>query len=138
MNLTIEGTSSSVFEAVSSAEGLSAWWTLRASGRPQLGASYRLYFGPDYDWLAEVTECTAGRSIEWAVTSADADWTGTRVSFILENHDSGVLVRFCHAGWAQRNDHYLRSAYCWALYLRLLKRYVELGETVPYQERTGQ
>lgn len=138
MNLAIRGTSSSVFEAITSAKGLNAWWTLEAAGQPQLGSSYRLYFGPGYDWLAEVTECTAGRSVEWTVTSADADWTGTRVSVRLEDLGNRVLVRFCHAGWAQCNDHFRRSTYCWAMYLRLLKRYVEHGVIVPYHERTGQ
>lgn len=138
MNVTIRGSASSVFEAISSARGLDAWWTLEAAGEPLPGASYRLYFGPGYDWLAEVTGCTPDRSVEWTLTRADTDWTGTRVSFRLEDVNGSVLVRFCHSGWANCNDHFLRSTYCWAMYLRLLKRYVERGETVPYSERTGQ
>jgi Activator of Hsp90 ATPase homolog 1-like protein len=27
------------------------------------------------------------------------------------------------------------SSYCWAMYLRILKRYVEFGEEVPYEKR---
>ena len=27
------------------------------------------------------------------------------------------------------------STFCWAMYLRLLKRFVEAGEVVPYAER---
>lgn len=39
-------------------------------------------------------------------------------------------MKFHHVGWPEANDHYRTSCYCWAMYLRLLKRYVELGETV--------
>jgi hypothetical protein len=31
--------------------------------------------------------------------------------------------------------HYRTSSFCWAMYLRLLKRYVEHGEVVPYEKR---
>ena len=34
-----------------------------------------------------------------------------------------------------KNDHYKISSYCWAMYLRILKRYVESGEEVPYENR---
>ena len=33
------------------------------------------------------------------------------------------------------NAHYRTSAFCWAMYLRLLKKYVETGEVVPYERR---
>jgi hypothetical protein len=44
-------------------------------------------------------------------------------------------VRFHHTGWPQSNDHYRISCYCWAMYLRLLKRNVERGEVVPFGQR---
>ncbi len=44
-------------------------------------------------------------------------------------------VRFSHSGWADANDHYHTSCFCWAMYLRILKRYVEHGELVPYEKR---
>lgn len=44
-------------------------------------------------------------------------------------------VLFYHTGWKEANAHYRISAFCWAMYLRLLKRYVESGERVRYEER---
>ena len=41
------------------------------------------------------------------------------------------------AGWLEANAHFRRSSYCWAMYLRLLQRYLEQGETVPYADRLG-
>jgi hypothetical protein len=33
------------------------------------------------------------------------------------------------------DDEFRRSSYCWAMYLRILRRYLEHGETVPYERR---
>lgn len=124
-----------VFRAVSSPTGLDAWWSLRSSGEPALGAVYELDFGPDYRWRAVVTRCQPGSVFELELTRADADWTGTRVGFSFEPRGDGTWVRFHHLGWPEGNRHYRVSSFCWAMYLRLLKRYVETGEVVPYAER---
>jgi len=44
-------------------------------------------------------------------------------------------VHFHHTGWPDADDHYRVSCYCWAMYLRLLKRYLEHDEVVPYEDR---
>jgi uncharacterized protein YndB with AHSA1/START domain len=124
-----------VFDAVSAPAALDAWWTVRSSGRPALGETYQLGFGPAYDWRWLVTRCTAGAEFELEITEADRDWRGTRVGFRLEGLDGGTQVRFHHVGWPASNEHYRVSCCCWAMYLRLLRRHVELGEVVPYERR---
>ncbi len=44
-------------------------------------------------------------------------------------------VSFYHMGWPENNEHFRISCYCWAMYLRILKRYIEYGEKVPYKSR---
>ena len=44
-------------------------------------------------------------------------------------------LRFAHLGWPQVNEHYRVSSFCWAMYLRLLRRHLEAGELVPYERR---
>ncbi|HLF20266.1 MAG TPA: SRPBCC domain-containing protein [Bacteroidota bacterium] len=131
----IKASASSVFRAISSPQGLDAWWTKRSSGQPEKGIEYKLWFGPEYDWRAMVSTCTLNKEFEFQMTSADKDWKETRVGFVLDENAGIVRVRFCHAGWPESNEHYRVSCYCWAMYLRLLKRYVELGEVVPYESR---
>jgi uncharacterized protein YndB with AHSA1/START domain len=126
-----------VFSAVSSPAGLNAWWTLRAAGRPEVGAAYQFWFGEGVDWRGVVRAVAPERLIEWEITVADADWTGTRVGFVLEPKDETTVARFHHRGWATENDHFQTSSFCWALYLRLLRRYVETGEVIPYAGRYG-
>lgn len=72
---------------------------------------------------------------ELQLTMAHPDWLGTRVGFLLEKHSSATEIRFYHLGWPEMNDHYRISNYCWAMYLRILKRYLEHGEKVPYENR---
>ena len=126
---------SAVFRALSSPDGLDVWWTKRSSGEPVVGSTYQLWFGPEHDWRAVVRRCVPDVAFELELTSADADWVGTRVGFQLDQDGSTTYVRFDHAGWPGANGHYHTSNYCWAMYLRLLKRYVEHGEVVPYEDR---
>jgi uncharacterized protein YndB with AHSA1/START domain len=124
-----------VFRAVSTAKGLDSWWSLRSTGEPAPGAEYRLGFGPDFDWRAIVSRFVPDSEFELELTSADSDWQGTRLGFLMEMKDGVTQVRFHHLGWPEENEHYRISCYCWAMYLRLLKRYVEHGEVVPYEHR---
>ncbi|MCH7474827.1 MAG: SRPBCC domain-containing protein [Gemmatimonadetes bacterium] len=86
-------------------------------------------------WSALVTKGVVDREFELEMTSADADWKGSRIGFHLEERDGMTHVRFHHTGWPHSNSHFRTSSFCWAMYLRLLKRYVEHGEIVAYEDR---
>jgi hypothetical protein len=131
----IKSSARQVFSAVATAAGLDSWWTEHSSGRPEEGAEYTLGFGPDYEWRALVSRCIPYSEFELEIVFADEDWRGTRVGFLLEEVEGVTEVRFRHTGWAGSNEHYRVSCYCWAMYLRLLKRYVEHGEVAPYKDR---
>lgn len=126
-----------ITEAILSKEGLNAWWTEDAEVEPHLDGKYVFYFAEhSIQWEAQLSKYSPGKMIEWTFTKADEDWTGTKVLFELK--DSGDLfhIHFSHTGWKAANEHMYITNYCWALYLRLLKRYVERGEIVPYSERS--
>ena len=131
----IAADSARVYDGVSSPALLDEWWTLHSSGTPVVGAEYRLDFGPGYDWRAVVTRAEPGSAFELRMTDSDADWNGTRVGFELEPSDYGTQVRFYHRGWPEANAHHRTSCHCWALYLRVLRRHLEHGESVPYADR---
>ncbi len=124
-----------VFAAVSTSEGLNAWWTKDCTGHAELGAEYVLDFGPGYIWRAQVTECEPNQSFELKLTKSDPDWLNSTVGFGLSSDSEITMVEFAHRGWPEHNDHFRTSSYCWAMYLRLMSRYVTTGEIVPYAER---
>jgi uncharacterized protein YndB with AHSA1/START domain len=131
----IKASRHAVFNAVSIPAGLDSWWTMTAAGDPAEGSEYQLGFGPGYDWRAKVTRSVPNTEFELQLTGADADWQDTRVGFALAEKDGVTDVSFHHLGWPEGNEHYRISCYCWAMYLRVLKRYLEFGEIVPYEDR---
>ncbi len=124
-----------VFECISTPAGLDQWWTSRSIGQPAQGTRWELDFGPGFLWRAMVTDCEPPRRFELTLDEADADWTGSRVAFELLPSGSGTQLRFSHRGWPSENEHFRVSCHCWAMYLRLLRRHIEFGETVPYEKR---
>ena len=124
-----------IFEGVTTPSGLDRWWTKRSAGQAVDGAEYELWFGPQYDWRGTVSRCARNSEFELLIVRADADWTGTRVGFRLEGGAGSTRVRFHHTGWPHANENFRTSSYCWAMYLRILRRYLEYGEVVPYERR---
>lgn len=124
-----------VYEAVSTPRGLDAWWTKRSSGRAVVGEEYALWFGPNHDWRGRVSRASAPVEFELEIVKADEDWLGTRVGFRLDGPGEQTQVRFQHIGWPVPNEHWRISNFCWAMYLRILRRALEFGEAVPYEAR---
>jgi uncharacterized protein YndB with AHSA1/START domain len=133
---TINAPRKKVFEMVSTPKGLDLWWTKSSSGEAKKGAEFELNFGPGYIWRAKVTRCDPNSSFEIQMTEAQEDWLGTRVGFVLEaEKKGGTSVRFHHTGWPVANKHWRVSCFCWAMYLRIVRRYLEFGEEVAYEKR---
>lgn len=124
-----------VFAAISTPAGLDQWWTRSSEGTPILGNVYELFFSPQHDWRARVSRCHPNTEFEFEMVHADDDWLHTAVGFVLAEREGSTQVRFHHRGWPNAYEHYRITSFCWAMYLRLLKRYLELGERVPYELR---
>jgi uncharacterized protein YndB with AHSA1/START domain len=124
-----------VFESVSTPKGLDLWWSKSSTGKPAIEETYQLSFGPEYNWSAVVSKYVPTIEFELTIRDAHTDWTNTKVGFSLIDKNSITEVHFYHTGWKEDNEHYRISSYCWAMYLRILKRNLEFGEEVPYEER---
>lgn len=133
--LPVRAPAGRVFDLFTTAEGLRTWWALDAEGTPAPGEVYALDFGPGYQWTAMVNAVDPPRWIEWEMLDADGDWGGTRVGARLVERDGSTLVDFYHSGWRHANEHFRTTSCCWAQYLRILRRFAEHGERVPYDQR---
>ena len=131
----INATAKDVFNKISKPNGLDKWWSKLSSGEAKYGEVYKLGFGPDFNWEAVVTKLVECKAFELTITKATEDWLNTKIGFSLTDKDHTTELRFYHKGWANKNAHYKISCYCWAMYLRLLKRNLEYGEEVPYKDR---
>jgi len=134
-DLHINAKPSQVYSLISTPGGLNKWWTKEAEGKAKEGNKFRFFFSKKYDWSGIVTRCQDKDYIQWKMVECDDDWDDTYVGFELFPKDGGTLVSFHHRNWKIKNDHYRRTNYCWALYLRLMKKYLEDDEFVPYDHR---
>ncbi|HPG07938.1 MAG: SRPBCC domain-containing protein [Lewinellaceae bacterium] len=134
-NFPIHAFINSVFETITTPKGLDLWWTKSSAGKSGAGELFQFDFGPDYQWTAILSEYIPHEAVEWTLQEADQDWAGTKVGFHLKQNNQVTDVQFYHVGWKSENEHFRISNYCWAMYLRILKRYLEFDEYVPYEER---
>jgi uncharacterized protein YndB with AHSA1/START domain len=134
-DLTISAPKDRVFEILATPKGMEYWWTDKSSGIPGIGEEYLLDFGPGFIWKGTVTLFDLGNAFEIQMHDSDPDWDGARIGFQLEDHRSGTELRFYHRGWPSENAHFRISSYCWAMYLRIVKRLLEKGERVPFAKR---
>jgi uncharacterized protein YndB with AHSA1/START domain len=125
-----------VFDAVSTPNGLDKWWSKTTLGKGEVGETFHLHFEPDYNWTAIVSKCIPDKEFELTIQTSDEDWKGSKVGFRLTDKKNNVTeVQFYHTGWQEDNEHFRISNFCWAMYLRILKRNLEFGEFVQYADR---
>ncbi len=132
---TVSARPPKVFEAFTSLKGLNNWWTLKCSGQQQLGADYNFYFGPEYDWHAEVINMVPDQEFTWLMKEAMDDWKSTEVGFKLIKIGDLTRVNFFHKGWKEESDHFAITNFCWGQLLAGLKNYVEKGVAIPFEKR---
>jgi len=134
-HFTINASIEKVFDGISKPNGLDRWWSKNSTGNPGLDEHYKLNFGSGVNWNAVVTKYVQNKEFELTITSANNDWINTKVGFSLNYNNDVTEVDFYHESWPEKNEHYKISCYCWAMYLRILKRFLEYGEEVPYENR---
>ena len=134
-DLVIRTSKENVFNAFTQSEHLNNWWTLKSSGKPELGAEYNLNFTDKYNWYCKVSKVEANKLFYIKMTNADADWNPTTFGFELNGHEHGTLVEFIHKDWLENNHEFRNASYCWALLLKGLKTYLETNVIVPFEKR---
>jgi uncharacterized protein YndB with AHSA1/START domain len=125
-----------VFHALATPQGMTHWWTQSSSGQAEAGGEYQLHFGADTTWRGRLTRYEPDTAFELELIEAHPDWVSTRVGCRLtpEGRES-TRVLFYHTGWPSENQHWRLSCYCWAMYLRIMRRHLEYGDSVPYSQR---
>ena len=125
----VEASGVSVFEALTTQQGLASFWTPDVEAEPEVGAGLRFGFAAAPVPLEmTVLELDAGLLVTWECAGPWPFWEGTRVDWALERSDTTtVLLR--HTGWDDDmgDAEFGSVAYTWALILGALKAYAETG-----------
>jgi hypothetical protein len=123
--------SSDVYEALTTIEGLSAWWTTTTQGDNNIGGVLQFRFG-NGGFDMKVLELDPARRVLWQVVDGPEEWIGTKISFDLDQRDDWTIVLFKHAGWKEPVEFTHHCSTKWAVFLLSLKSLLETGKGAPW------
>jgi uncharacterized protein YndB with AHSA1/START domain len=127
----VEGSSpEQVYDALTSIDGLSGWWTSDTSGSTEVGGVIEFRFVPGGIDM-EVSELSPPKRVEWKVVDQPDEWIGTTVSFDIEQDGDFTIVLFAHRGWQEPSEFMHHCSTKWATFLMSLKELVETGTGSP-------
>ncbi|MCL4811846.1 MAG: SRPBCC domain-containing protein [Vicinamibacteraceae bacterium] len=119
------------YNALTTCEGLAAWWTRDTQGEGTVGDPLRFRFGAaGFDM--KVLELNAPSRVLWQVVDGPDEWIGTRVSWELAHEGEYAIVLFRHEGWKAPVEFMHHCSTKWAIFLMSLKSFVETGTGAPY------
>jgi uncharacterized protein YndB with AHSA1/START domain len=124
----ISASKEKVFEALSTINGLSNWWSVNTSGNSSLNGIIQFRFGDMGGPDMKVTEIKSNEKVSWECVASPHDWTGTTLTFLLDENDGKTRVRFSHDGWKDNSDFYAACNFSWGRYMESLRQYCQTGK----------
>lgn len=156
----INAARATIFAAITTRDGLDAWWGRVLRAEQQVGFVVEFDHGLGQPMLMKITDLVPDATLTWECISNFSDpnnpaseWTGHRIAFELSDArddpaygwladrmdmdlDDGkdvTILRFSHSGW---EDESKWRAFCntgWGEALSELKRYCEAGSSASIQ-----
>lgn len=132
----IKSPENQVYQALSSLEGLSHWWTEDVEGDDQIGGKIDFTFRTETgdllgNMVMEVQELNAPTAVRWRCVDGPPEWIGTDVTFELSEQDDQTIVLFGHRNWQEAGEFTSHCSTKWATFLLSLRDYVETGTGKP-------
>ena len=122
-----------VYRALTTLEGLSAWWTTTTQGQGNAGGVLQFRFG-NGGFDMKVLELDPPRHVLWQVIDGPEEWIGTRIAFDLRQEGDWTILLFKHAGWKEPVEFMHHCSTKWAVFLLSLKSLIETGAGAPYPD----
>jgi uncharacterized protein YndB with AHSA1/START domain len=131
--IRVQAPPAALFDALTTASGLSAWWT-EAAGSGATGGDLQFFMSAPDPLLVHVDEATRPSRVRWTVLecSFEPDWVGTQPTFtVTPAEGGGSELEFRHHGLTNELDCIEMCTQGWNHYLGSLRDYVETGEGSP-------
>ena len=132
--LTIETKPQAVFEAITSPEGISGWWSNHVNATPKVGSVVEVRFENGGVFKMEITELEVSEKVYWKVRLSPHNWEESTITWDITPTSNGTRLLF--------GQHDLRvgaTGYTieetqagWEYFLASLKSYLETGKGTPY------
>ena len=90
--LLIGASAEEVYHAITSKEGLSAWWTPGTKITTEINSIAYFGFGPEYVKEMRITELSTSQKVKWFCTAGAEEWIGTTITFELQSGDKETFL----------------------------------------------
>ena len=127
----IQSSLNDTYQALTTPEGLSAWWTNSTQDETEIGGPLKFRFGDRGGFDMKVLELHPHQHVRWEVVDGPMEWIGTQVSFDLQQQGDWTIVLFKHQGWKEPVEFMHHCSTKWATFLLSLKSLVETGQGAP-------
>ena len=127
----IKSSPGEVYKALTTLDGLSAWWTSNTQGDSKTGGVLQFRFGAG-GFDMKVLELEPAQRVLWQVVNGPDEWMGTKISFDLKQQGDWTIVLFKHQGWKEPVEFMHHCSTKWAVFLLSLKALLETGKGAPW------
>lgn len=152
-NLLIGASAEKVYKAITTEEGLSAWWTPNIKAKTEVNSVARFPFGNDYYKEMKILDLIPSELVKWNCINGDTEWISTDISFTLissnkknllntnpeilgqieqQSSEEGTILIFHHDNWKDYTPMFAECNYTWGQFLRSLKLLCETGKGRPW------
>jgi hypothetical protein len=131
--LDIKASTDTVYQAIATISGLSAWWTSTITGTPASGGIIQFRFGEVFRPDMKVVMLDRS-TIRWECVSGEKDWVGSIFRFSMEEIAGMIRLTFVQEYANPIGDEkYGKYNFNWGYYLYSLKKYCETGAGLPFK-----
>ena len=120
-----------VYKALTTVEGLSAWWTTTTQGESKVGGVLQFRFGAG-GFDMKVLELHPAERVLWQVVDGPEEWISTKINFKLKQEGDWTIVLFKHQGWKEPVEFMHHCSTKWGVFLPSLKSLLESGKGGPH------
>jgi hypothetical protein len=119
------------YNALTTREGLSGWWTTDTQGESEIGDTLRFRFGAG-GFDMKVLALDPATRVLWQVVDGPQEWIGTTISWDLRQEGDWTLIFMKHQGWKEPVEFMHHCSTKWGVFLISLKSLLETGKGGPW------
>ena len=117
-----------VYNAISTIEGLSEWWTKQTSGDSSLNGIIEFSFGERWQTKMKVIKLKQDELVGWESLDAQEQWAGSRINFKLDDNEGKTRIIFEHTGVKGTDDYLGMINFSWSRFMDSLKQLCQTGQ----------